>query len=175
MKDYIIFHFLYFIDYQILINLLSDVLKDRFFLSFPTLPIHLPCFKFILMKKLFIFLIALLLPFFALEMSADEEKAIITIPIELGPEKNLTRSQGEEQIISYYNGMMTSIVTTFSLDLGEVTLTVTNCSTGEVWYDVYDSVNESQAIMPISGADGLYEIAYITESGDIYEGTFVLK
>ena len=41
------------------------------------------------MKKLFIFLIALLLPFFALEMSADEEKAIITIPIELGPEKNL--------------------------------------------------------------------------------------
>lgn len=48
------------------------------------------------MKKLFIFLIALLLPFFALEMSADEEKAIITIPIELGPEKNLTRSQGEE-------------------------------------------------------------------------------
>ena len=118
---------------------------------------------------------ALLLPLFSLKMSADEEKAIIRIPITLEPEKNLTRSQGDEQIICHYHGMMTSIVTTFSLDLGEVTLTVTNCSTGEVWYDVYDSVNESQAIMPISGADGLYEIAYISESGDIYEGTFVLK
>lgn len=121
------------------------------------------------------FLMALLLPLFSLKMSADEEKAIIRIPITLEPEKNLTRSQGDEQIICHYHGMMTSIVTTFSLDLGEVTLTVTNCSTGEVWYDVYDSVNESQAIMPISGADGLYEIAYISESGDIYEGTFVLK
>ena len=127
------------------------------------------------MRKIFMFLMALLLPLFSLKMSADEEKAIIRIPITLEPEKNLTRSQGDEQIICHYHGMMTSIVTTFSLDLGEVTLTVTNCSTGEVWYDVYDSVNESQAIMPISGADGLYEIAYISESGDIYEGTFVLK
>ena len=71
-------------------------MKDWFFLLFHAPIIYLRCFKFILMKKLFIFLIALLLPFFALEMSADEEKAIITIPIELGPEKNLTRSQGEE-------------------------------------------------------------------------------
>ena len=96
MKDCVIFHFLYFIDNQIVTSKVLYVLKDRFFLLFHAPIIYLRCFKFILMKKLFIFLIALLLPFFALEMSADEEKAIITIPIELGPEKNLTRSQGDE-------------------------------------------------------------------------------
>lgn len=121
------------------------------------------------------FLMALLLPLFALKMSADDENATIKIHLKVDLGKHPTRNVIEEPIDCHYHGMMTSIVTTFSLDLGEVTLTVTNCSTGEVWYDVYDSVNESQAIMPISGADGLYEIAYITESGDIYEGTFVLK
>lgn len=35
------------------------------------------------------FLMALLLPLFALDMSADDEKAIMIIPLELGPEKTL--------------------------------------------------------------------------------------
>lgn len=127
------------------------------------------------MRKISMFLMALLLPLFALEMSADEEKAIIRIPITLEPEKNLTRSQGDEQIICHYHGMMTSIVTTFSNDLGNVTFTVTNCSTGETWYDVIDSAIEPQFILPISGTDGFYEIVYITENGDVYEGSFYLN
>ena len=64
-------------------------MKDRFLLLFRAVPIHLTCFKFILMRKLFMFLMALLLPLFALKMSADDEKAIMKIPIELGPEENL--------------------------------------------------------------------------------------
>lgn len=119
-------------------------------------------------------MMVLLLPFFALEMSADEEKAIITIPIELGPEKNLTRSIVDEQIICHYNGMMTSIVTTFSLDLGMVIITVTNCSTGESWYESFDSSVQTQSVIYISGETGFYEISYMTSSGDIYKGTLIL-
>lgn len=121
------------------------------------------------------FLMALLLPLFALDMSADDEKAIMIIPLELGPEKNLTRSLIEEPIFCHYYGMLTSIVTTFASDLGDVTLTVTNTSTGEVWYDVFDSGTDPQAILPISGTPGFYEITYITSSGDVYEGTLVLN
>ena len=59
-------------------------------------------------------------------------------------------------------------------DLGDVVLTVTNCSTGNVWYDSFDSTLEPQTMLPISGEPGVYEITYITESGNIYEGTFII-
>ena len=117
----------------------------------------------------------MLLPLFALKMSADDENVtILNIPLELGPEKILTRTLVEEQIICHYYGMMTSILTTFTSDQGDITLTVINTSTGEIWYDVFDSGADPQALLPISGAPGLYEIVYLTESGDIYEGSFII-
>ena len=70
--------------------------------------------------------------------------------------------------------MMNSIVTTVFTDLGNVALTVTNCSTGSVWYDTFDSAQEPQTVLPISGEPGIYEIVYITESGAVYEGTFTI-
>lgn len=117
---------------------------------------------------------ALLLPLFALKMSADDEKAIMKIPIELGPEENLTRSLIEEPIMCHYYGMITSIVTAFNSNLGDVTQTVTNTSTGEIWYDVLDSATEPQTVLPISGTPGLYEIVYTTQSGDVYEGILII-
>ena len=127
------------------------------------------------MKKLFFFLMALLLPLFALDMSADEENAIMKIPLHMSTQQELNRSLVLGSITCHYYGMMTSIVTTVSSDQGNVSLTVTNLSTGEAWYDVFDSATESQTILPISGTPGLYEIVYTTQSGDIYEGTFVLN
>lgn len=127
------------------------------------------------MRKLFMFLMALLLPLFALKMSADDEKAIMKIPIELGPEENLTRSLIEEPIMCHYHGMITSIVTAFNSNLGDVSLTVTNTSTGEAWHDVFDSATEPQTLLPISSTPGLYEIVYTTQSGDVYEGSFIIN
>ena len=121
------------------------------------------------------FLMALLLPLFALEMSADDENAKMKIPLEVEPSKHFIRSLIEEPIFCHYYGMLTSIVTTFASDLGDVTLTVTNTSTGEVWYDVFDSGTDPQAILPISGTPGFYEITYITSSGDVYEGSFTIQ
>lgn len=70
--------------------------------------------------------------------------------------------------------MMNAVVTTVWSDLGEVVLTVTNCSTGNVWYETFDSAQESQTALALSGEPGIYEIVYITETGDIYEGTFTI-
>ena len=71
-------------------------------------------------------------------------------------------------------GMMNLIQTTFSANLGEVTLEVINTSTGEIYYDSFDSGLTPQTLLPISGDSGYYTITYTTESGDIYEGTLTL-
>ena len=71
--------------------------------------------------------------------------------------------------------MTNAIVTNASSNQGNVTLTVTNLSTGEAWYDIFDSATEPQTVLPISGTPGLYEIVYTTQLGDIYEGAFSIE
>lgn len=126
------------------------------------------------MRELFLML-AFLLPLFAPDMSADDENAKMKIPLKLEPSKHFTRSLIEEPITCHYYGIVTSIVTTVTSDQGNVTLTVTNLSTGEIWYDVFDSATEPQTVLPISGTPGLYEIVYTTQSGDVYEGSFIIN
>ena len=149
-------------------------LKDRLLLLCRTVALYLTRLKFILMKKLFVFFMALLLPLFALKMSADDENAIIKIPLEAQQKTKLNRSLIDEPITCHYYGMMTSIVTTISTNQGNISLTITNLSTGEVWYETVNSATTTQAILPISGSMGLYEIVYTTESGDIYEGSLTI-
>ena len=127
------------------------------------------------MKKLFVLLTVLLLPLFAFEMSADEEKAEMKIPLWVADGENLIRSLVPESIECYFYGFMSTIRTSVSSDLGDVSLTVTNCSTGEVWYDFFDSSLEPLTYLPISGSDGIYEVVYITESGNVYEGSFTIQ
>lgn len=127
------------------------------------------------MKKYFVLLTALLLPLFAFDMSADEEKAVMKIPLKLDVGDNLNRTLIPESVECYFYRMMSTIQTSVSSDLGNVSLTVTNCTTGEVWYDFFDSAMEPQAYLQISGTDGLYEVVYITESGVVYEGCFTVE
>jgi len=122
------------------------------------------------MKKIVFFLSALLLPFFAFEMSADDKTAVIKIPLKIDVEQNLNRSLVQDPIESCYYGMNQSIFTTFYSDLGIVHLTITNTSTGEVWYDTFDSGTSPQFATMISGAPGYYDVVYFTESGYCYHG-----
>lgn len=117
---------------------------------------------------------ALLLPLSAINMRADEEDAVIKIPLNYGKGVDLRRDFSQELIISCYYGMMSCIQTSVSSDLGEVEVSVTNCSTGDMWYDTFDSGEEPYTVLYISGAAGLYEITYTTESGDVYEGSFMI-
>lgn len=105
-------------------------------------------------------------------MNADEKRTkIIPLdpPLQMCVERGIVVS-----INAWYDYTFSSIITSTSSDLGEVSLTVTNLSTGETWYDTFDSSSTPQAMTPISGASGYYEVVYVTGSGDMYEGGFIL-
>lgn len=106
--------------------------------------------------------------------NTDRNKIPLT-PVVDGSHDNDNRSMIQLPVECCYLGIMNTIVTTVWSDLGDVVLTVTNCSTGSVWYDSFDSALEPQTILPISGDPGVYEITYITESGNVYEGTFIIE
>ena len=95
------------------------------------------------------------------------------IPIRQSGSHGSIRSLSEIQ--AYYNGMLSAVYTSVTFDLGEIDVTVTNCSTGEFWEDTFDSSSISQHLLPISSTPGLYEVTYTTSSGDLYEGTFVIE
>ena len=95
------------------------------------------------------------------------------IPIRQSGSHGSIRSLSEIQ--AYYNGMLSAVYTSVTFDLGEIDVTVTNCSTGEFWEDSFDSSSVSQHLLPISSTSGRYEVVYTTENGDSYVGTFVIE
>lgn len=124
------------------------------------------------MRKQIILLLAVLLPLFAFDMNADESKNKV---IPLKQEQGTCLQRGMIlPIEATFDGLLSSIITSTSSDLGEVSLTVTNLSTGETWYDTFDSSSTPQVVTPISGTSGYYEVVYVTGSGDMYEGSFIL-
>ncbi|MBO5979219.1 MAG: DUF3244 domain-containing protein [Bacteroidales bacterium] len=124
------------------------------------------------MKKFMAFM-ALLLPLFAFEMSADEKEAK-PIPLTQGRLTKLDRSIVEIPIEAYYIGMTSSIQTTVSSDLGTVEIIVTNLATGESRSDIFDSGLSPWHELQISSDSGNYEIIYVTESGDLFQGLLTL-
>lgn len=129
------------------------------------------------MKKFIFLFLAVFLPLSAFVLNADEKMNKQEIPLTQvldGNSDRDNRSLIQLPIECHYLSMMNSLVTTVWSDLGDVTLTVTNCSTGSVWYDSFDSALEPQTMLPLSGEPGIYQIIYITESGDIYQGTLTL-
>ena len=125
--------------------------------------------------KIILLFLAALLPLSVFQLNADEKKPKREIP--LTPVKDYqdnNRSLIQLPIECCYMGMMNLIQSTFSKDLGDVTLEVINTSTGEISCETFDSGVTPQTLLPISGDSGYYTITYTTESGDIYEGTLVL-
>lgn len=123
--------------------------------------------------------LAILLPLSSFASNAEESPHKQEIPltpvIVNGGLDNNNRSLVQLPVECCYFRMMNIIVTTVLSDVGDVTLTVTNCSTGSVWYNSFDSTMEVRSFLPISEEPGIYEIVYITETGNIYEGTFKIE
>lgn len=129
-------------------------------------------------RKIILLFLAVFLPLsaFTFILNADEKKSKKQIPLtQVQKNHQNNRSLTQQPIECCYMGMMNLIQTTFSADLGEVTLEVINTSTGEVYYDSFDSGLTPQTLLPISGDSGYYTITYTTESGDIYEGILTLN
>lgn len=116
-----------------------------------------------------------LLPFSALDMRADDKEQIKKIPIWKVDESLLNRDLVQIPITSYALISMKSICTYSLVDLGEIEIIVTNTSTGEYWSSTFDSAIEQNTFLQISGTPGYYEIEYITESGDVYSGEFIIE
>lgn len=125
----------------------------------------------------FLILLVVCLPFSVSILDADTPPHKQEIPLDrvVGSKENDNRSIIKLPVVCYYYGVTNAVVTNVSPNLGDVTLTVTNTSTGEVWYDVFDSGTAPQTVLPISGTPGFYEITYITSSGDVYEGSFTIE
>lgn len=129
-------------------------------------------------RKIILLFLAVFLPLSAFTLNADEKKPKREIPLNQVFDKNYerdNRSLTQQPIECCYMGMMNLIQTTFSANLGEVTLEVINTSTGEIYYDSFDSGLTPQTLLSISGDSGYYTITYTTESGDIYEGILTLN
>ena len=120
-------------------------------------------------------ILAVLLPIFALKVNAEDKNVVQQIPIEKLTEIIGERSLRNDHLKAFYYGMLEGIVTTVSADLGEIMITVENCTTGEMWESSFDSSLNSQYLLSISGTTGCYQIVYTTSSGDVYEGTFTIN
>ena len=119
---------------------------------------------------------AVFLPLSVFQLNADEKKIKREIPLSKVTDSSKdNRSITLQPIECCYMGVTNHIQTTFSCDLGEVTLEVINISTGEISCDTFDSAVTPQTLLQISGDSGYYSITYTTESGDIYEGYITLN
>ena len=127
-----------------------------------------------MVKKLIPILMAIAGMFCIMPVRGDEppQKLTCEIPIKKLDKSNMFRSPSDFHV--FYDRMSSAIYTTVTSDLGQIEMTVTNLSTGEAWSDTFDSGAIMQTLLPISGTAGYYEIEYVTESGDVYEGIFIL-
>lgn len=126
------------------------------------------------MRKIF-FLLALLLPFFASRVDAEDKNVVKEIPLIKIGEGVGERSLHSECIYSCYYGMFEGILTTVSGNLGQIEVVVSNETTGEIWHFLFDSTSYQQDLLHISGTPGFYCVTYTTDRGEKYQGTFTLN
>ena len=119
------------------------------------------------MKKIFFLLF---LTCGILLSSAKEKKEI---PIQKDPEtkqEQRTPNFGSDIMAYYQDG---AIYLQFAYDMGEVEITVTNETTGEMWQQTDDSAFGFVTI-PTSTNVGNYYITIVTDDASCYSGSFSL-
>ena len=119
------------------------------------------------MKKIFLLLFLMC---GVLLSSAEEKKEI---PIEVKPKPITgprTPDYGSDIMAYYQDGV---IYLQFAYDMGEVEITVTNETTGEMWQQTDDSAFGSASIATSTSA-GDYYITIVTDDASCYSGSFSL-
>lgn len=118
---------------------------------------------------------AVLLPLSLFGKNDDNENAVMKIPLKFEQGIKNNRNLFVESIESYYYGLTNTIVTNVLDGEGSISVAVFNRSTCEVWYDTIDCAVQQQIITQISGTPGMYEVIYMTTSGDTYRGLFEIR
>ena len=125
-------------------------------------------------RKIFLVL-ALLLPFFASKVDAEEESVIIPLDVQKVVTDRNDRSLVMNSITVCYYGMFQGILTNVSGNLGQIEVVVSNETTGEIWYFLFDSTSYQQDLLHISGTTRFYCVTIATDRGEKYQGTFTLN
>lgn len=126
------------------------------------------------MKKVFLILFLFTLPNFNICMAEETKKVNVPITIvekeQNNPNLPRTPDFGSDIMAYYQDGM---IYLQFAYDMGEVEITVTNESTGEMWQQTEDTAFGSASITT-STAVGDYFITIITGDTTCYTGYFCI-
>lgn len=126
--------------------------------------------------KITLFLMIVLLSLPIPITRADDKDVERPIPLDLVYNDEFRNNRGfiPLPIECYYAVYLKSIQTTVYDNLGEITIEVLNTTTGETFYETFNSTLTPQHALPISGSAGFYTITYTTSGGDEYIGTYML-
>lgn len=102
---------------------------------------------------------------------AGKDKVITIVPASRADSNAPNRAPALIPITAYYDSVSDAILVCFNRDLGEVTLTVINESTGEVYVDTIEAYCSPVSIS-ISDSEGWYYLEFELESGIQYVGEF---
>ena len=124
-------------------------------------------------RNLFFLMVSLLFSFVWIEPAAAQTLPEDDLTIDIKPKRpklpgTNPLSLNNDIDASYYDGVLTLM---FNVDLGDADITVTNLSTGDIWWDSVSGVGAT-AIM-LSGDEGYYEVHITTDRGE-YTGAFTL-
>ncbi|MCM1502221.1 MAG: DUF3244 domain-containing protein [Bacteroidales bacterium] len=76
-------------------------------------------------------------------------------------------------IVAYYDSFLNGIAITFTRDLGNIEVNVTNHTTGEYLEGTMNAA-AGVTMLPISGDEGYYTLTFTLSGGKVYEGKFEL-
>ena len=119
------------------------------------------------MKKIFLLLFLMC----GVLLSSAEEKKEIPIKKDPEPTPEFRMPYYSYDITAYYQDGV--VYLQFGYDMGNVDVTVTNETTGEMWQQTDDSAFGSVSIAT-SAAAGSYTISIVTDDGVCYSGSFAL-
>lgn len=122
------------------------------------------------MKRILTLTAALLVSFWCIASAVSGRTLIIILKTQ---STTGIRPNSLESVPFYctYESSDDAVYIDFMENIGHVSITVSNLSTGETVYDTADSA-EGPAVLYTSGESGTYILQIGTESGDIYEGEF---
>ena len=119
------------------------------------------------MKKIFAFIAAMII---AVISYADGE-GVVPISVQDATSQSDPVHRTIVPIEAYYIAFNSSICVTFSQNLGDMDVTVTNLTTGDSDdFEIVASVGST--LLPISGDAGYFRIDFILASGTQYYGEF---
>ena len=125
------------------------------------------------MKKLILLIAVAFLPLASLSLSAESGEQSIKISLKkVAPNRHV---RDVSILEATYLKVVNSLQIMCPAGSGSVDVDVINCSTGETWCQSSDSAEAPVIYLLLSGTPGYYEVQLITESGDVYEGEFLIE